>query len=279
MGCCFSCINCLVAPAYSSTVAAVTKKQIADSPELLATPLNKVSVMTSHNSYIHTLQIGSVSSTKGLEIALAKGVRCIELDLFREPGRPADVFVAHGREGAEGQNTLVTTKMPLTEALDFLAATAFAKTSDPLFITLQVNCHKEEAACDIIAYLFEVYFGSRLYKGKIKASTLLSDLVGKVILIHGGGVVGEKMLALVNQEWGVEFQNAPYTIGFNDLAIGSSAVRLYPTGYSSDVLSANFDPMPMLNEGATFVALNVCTEDAHMVVYENYFRECSFVKH
>ena len=279
MGCCFSFINCLVAPAYSSTVVVATKKQIADSPELLATPLNKVSIMTSHNTYIHTLQIGSVSSTKGLEIALAKGARCIELDLFREPGRPADVFVAHGREAPEGQNTLVTTKMPLAEALDFLAATAFAKTSDPLFIALEVNCHKEEAACDTIAYLFEVYFGSKLYKGKINPSTLLSDLVGKVILIHGGGDVGEKMLALMNQEWGAEFQNAPYTIGFNDLAIGSSAVRLYPTGYSSDVVSANFDPMPMLNEGATFVAMNMCTEDEHMVAYENYFRECSFMKH
>ncbi len=234
--------------------------------------------MTSHNTYIHTLQIGSVSSTRGIEIALAKGARCIELDLFREEDNPTSVFVAHGQE-KDGKNLLGTTKMPLADALDYISTYAFSKTSDPLFIALEINCHKDENSCNTIAYLMEEYLGNRLFKGKLDPGILLKDLVGKVILIHGGGVVGEKLNNIVNGEWGVALQNAPCVIDPSQLAFGSSVVRVYPVGFESDVLSANYDPLPMLEKGATFVAMNVCTNDYQLQVYENYFRNSSFIAH
>ena len=233
--------------------------------------------MTSHNTYIHTLQIGSVSSIKGIEIALAKGTRCIELDLFREEDNHNSIFIAHGQE--KTPDLIVTSKMPLADALEFIANNAFSKTSDPLFIALEINCHKEVDSCNTIAYLFEQYLGSRLYKGKLDPNVLLKDLIGKVILIHGGGVVGDKLNNLVNGEWGAALQNAPYTIGFDQLAIGSSVVRVYPVGYESDVLSSNYDPLPMLEKGATFVAMNMCTNDYQLQVYENYFKNSSFIAH
>lgn len=238
-------------------------------------PLNKVRVMSSHNSYIHTLQIGSVSSTKGLEIALGKGARCIELDLFREEANPAEVFVAHGQE--KTPDLLVTTKMPLAVALDYIANNAFSKTTDPLFIALEINCHKSEVSCNTIAYLLEQYLGSRLYKGKLDPGVTLGSLIGKVIVIHGGGVVGEKLNTLVNGEWGAALQNAPCTIDPSQLAFGSSVVRVYPVGLESDVLSSNYDPLPMLGKGATFVAMNMCTQDASLLKYENYFKNSSFI--
>jgi hypothetical protein len=231
--------------------------------------------MSSHNSYIHTLQIGSVSSTKGLEIALAKGARCLELDLFREEANPAIVFVAHGQE--KTPDLLVTTKMPLAEAFEYIANNAFIKTSDPLFIALEINCHKSEAACNSIAYLIEQYFGNRLYKEKLDPGVQLRNLIGKVIFIHGGGAVGDRLNGLVNGEWGAALQNAPCTIDPSQLAFGSSVVRIYPVGLESDVLSSNYDPLPMLEKGATFVAMNVCTQDYQLQVYENHFKSSSFV--
>jgi hypothetical protein len=280
MGCVFSCTDCLASqcPCYSGLASLPntnTKTQIADNPELLNKQLNQVRVMTSHNSYIHTLQIGSESSTKGIEIALSKGARCIELDLFREEATPAEVFVAHGQE--KTPDLIVTTKMPLAEALDYIANNAFTKTTDPLFIALEINCHKEEAACNTIAYLFEQYLGNRLYKGALKPNVLLKELVGKVILVLGGGAIGSKLLSIVNGEWGAELQNAPYNIAFDQLAFGYAAIRVYPTGYASDILSANYDPRPMLEKGATFVAMNMCTQDYNLIQYENYFKNSSFI--
>jgi hypothetical protein len=220
MGCVFSCTDCLASqcPCYSGIPEPQNKTQIADQVDLLNKPLNKVSVMSSHNSYIHTLQIGSVSSTKGLEIALAKGARCLELDLFREEANPADVFVAHGQE--KTPDLLVTTKMPLAEAFEYIADNAFTKTSDPLFIALEINCHKSEAACNSIAYLIEQYFANRLYKEKLDPGVQLRNLIGKVIFIHGGGAVGDRLNGLVNGEWGAALQNAPCTIDPSQLAFG-----------------------------------------------------------
>lgn len=279
MGCIFSCTDYLVSQCscYSPGIPENQKTQIADQPDLLNKPLNKVSVMSSHNTYIHTLQIGSVSSTKGIEIALQKGARCIELDLFREEDNPASVFVAHGQE--KTPDLLVTTKMPLADALDYISKNAFSKTSDPLFIALEINCHKDEVACNTIAYLLEEYLGNILYKGKLDPAVLLKDLIGKAILIHGGGVIGNKLNNIVNGEWGVALQNAPCTIDPNQLAFGSSAVRVYPVGYASDVLSANYDPLPMLEKGATFVAMNMCTNDYNIQIYENYFKNSSYIAH
>jgi len=278
MGCIFSCTDCLASqcPCYSGIPEYQNKTQIADQPELLNKSLNKVSVMTSHNTYIHTLQVGSVSSTRGIEIALAKGARCIELDLFREENKPETVFIAHGQE-KEGKNLLGTTKLPLQDALEYISLHAFNKTSDPLFIALEVNCARNETSCNTIAYLFEQYLATRLYKGKLDPGVLLKDLVGKVILIHGGGVVGERLNNLVNEEWGAALQNAPCAIDPSQLAFGSSAVRVYPVGFESDVLSSNYDPLPMLTKGATFVAMNVCTQDQYLQVYENYFKKSSFI--
>jgi hypothetical protein len=274
MGCLFSCIDCCVQPFYRNNQQLRPKTPIANSPALLNTPLNKVSILSSHNSFLHTLQVASVSSTRGIDIALKKGARCIELDLFREEGKPTEIYVAHGQE--KTPDIIGTTKMPLQDALEFIAANAFATTYDPLFIALQINCHREQAACDTIAYMLRTYFGDRLYKGRINPNILLKDLVGKIVLIHSGGM-GDELLGTVNEEWGSTFQNAPYTIGVDSLAIGSSAVRIYPTGRSSDILSTNYDAMPMLRAGATFVAMNLCTNDEHLATYEAYFADSSFV--
>lgn len=278
MGVFFSCTDSLASqcPCYSGIPEYQNKTQIIDQPELLDKPLNKISVMSSHNTYIHTLQVGSVSSTRGIEIALAKGTRCIELDIFRDISKPTDVFVAHGQE-KEGKNLLGTTKMQLAIALEYIANNAFSKTSDPLFIALEINCARNEISCNTIAYLCEEYLGTRLYKSKLLANVLLRDLVGKVILIHGGGVTGDKLINLVNGEWGATLQNAPFVIDPNQLAFGSSVVRVYPVGIESDILSANYDPLPMLTKGATFVAMNVCTQDQYQQEYEKYFKNSSFI--
>lgn len=275
MGCVFSCTDCLASlcPCYSGNEKPNARTQIADNPELLNKQLNQVRVMSSHNSYIHTLQIGSESSIKGIEIALNKGARCLELDLFRDEST-GEIFVAHGQE--KTPDLIVTTKMPLAEALDFIANNAFVNTSDPLFIALEINCHREEAACDRIAYLLEQYFGERLYKGLIKPNVLLSELVAKIVLIQGGAA-GNRLLSVVNGEWGSELQNAACTINPSQLAFGSAAIRIYPTGFESDIISANYDPLPMLEKGATFVAMNMCMNDYNMQVYENYFKTSSFI--
>ena len=278
MGICFSCLDktlVQVVPQFSPAVAVNRKKRIIpleDQPHLLDLSLCEMSIMSSHNSYIRTLQHLGESSTEALQIALDYGARMLELDVYRDR---EGVFVAHGKE--ETPNDIITTtKLRLGTALEFISHAAFAQNNDPLFLALELLVHNEESACDQIAELLTIHLGSRLYNGVLTGETKMRDLIGKVVLFSGGGAVG-RLESMIHTKWSNIFQNVSSNISPDLLHGEGTCIRVYPAGNVQGALSLNFDPVPYLLYGATFVALNVCMADAHMAMYTAWFEQSSFM--
>jgi hypothetical protein len=168
--------------------------------------------------------------------------------------------------------------LPLDEALAFLAKNAFTENSEPLFLALELNVHAEPAACDAIAASLRLHFGGRLYTEPLRPDTPLRQLVGRVVVMTGGGVGSDALRsALANADWNHLFLNVPSTVSASALDCSNRVVRVYPEGDIRGALSLNFDPLPYLRQGATFVSLNMCADDEAMKAYMLYFAESSFV--
>jgi hypothetical protein len=279
MECIYTCIEWLTLhlnPLYMHDFHNPFVTPLERQPDLLDLSLNAVSVMTSHNSYIRTFQHGTRATTDGIRMALACGARCLELDVFREVAHPTALFVAHGQEGTP-RDLITTTKLPLRTAFEFLAHHAFERTSDPLFLALELNMHEEPAACNALADELERCFAGRLFKGTVGPATPLRELIGKVVLMSGGGSGScARLNGLLHIRWNPQFENRS-----SDLPIPmryEGCARIYPAGDVRGAFSLNFDARPYLNAGATFVAMNLCTEDANARAYQAYFASSSFIR-
>ena len=279
MGVCFSAVNNVVLPLslYASAGPNTNIIPLADQPHLLDLPLSAVAVMSSHNSYIRTLQHAGESSTNALQIALDRGCRFLELDIYRDPAKPECVFVAHGKEELP-EDILTTTRLPLAEAFRFIASHAFSRTNDPLFIALEINVHNDTVACDAIADLIDHHFGSHLLHDPLTPSVPLRALLNKVVFFSGGGATGLRLPARINSQWSEAFQNIASSTPPSTINGADNCIRVYPEGDIKGALSLNFNPVPYLMRGATFVALNVCTSDTPMDHYATWFAASSFVK-
>jgi len=286
MGNCVSCLKCFTAttaesPLFDDVAFRRTLTPIESNPAFQDARLCDVVIYSSHNSYIRTFQVGSTSSTDALNIALQRGARCLELDVFREPSAQWQVFVAHGQQKPDGNDLLGTSKLPLKDALTFLASNAWTNTSDPLFVALEINVHNNTIACDAIANMIINAFAPEqlLPPGqKITPTTRIQSLCNKVVFISGGGVSPlSKLNNYINAVWSTEFQNTHHMDTQETLRFTQGVVRIYPLGDVKGTLSLNYDPLPFLQKGATFVSMNVCTNDKHMVSYDNYFGNASIL--
>jgi hypothetical protein len=277
MGTCFSFIDKTLvqtAPQFAPETRKTRLISLQDQPHLLDLSLCEVSIMSSHNSYIRTLQHLGESSVTALKTVIELGARCLELDLYRD--KNGSVFVAHGKEETP-DDIITTTKLDLDTALECLKDKAFEHTEDPLFIALELLVHNEEAACDRIAELLTQRFGTRLFTGVLSGETRLRDLIGKVVLFSGGGATG-RLASMIHTQWSDVFQNVSSDTAADTLHGVGTCIRVYPAGNIAGAFSANFNPIPYLMNGATFVALNMCTNDTHMQMYKSWFTQSSFVK-
>lgn len=277
MGCFFSCVDDVataIVPVYKDVPLRRPLKPLEEQPELLDLPLSAVSVMASHNTYIRTLQHMSESTVDGIRIALNLGCRCLELDVYRDG---VDVFVAHGKE-EKPHDIITTTRLPLADALQYIGKNAWAHTTDPLFLALELNVHSEAEASNTIARELLAAFGNRLYTGPLDWSVRLRDLVGRIVLMCGGGAGGSLLPLLMNVSWNAVFQNIPSVANPASLNGSGTAIRVYPAGDFRGALSLNFDPTPFLQNGATFCALNVCCDDDAMREALTWYATSSFVR-
>jgi hypothetical protein len=280
MGACFSCIDSTLVrtvPQFDDRYKsrAETLLPLESMPHLLDLKLCEVSVMSSHNSYIRTLQHLGESSNEALQLVLDCGARCLELDIYRDK---TGVFVAHGKEETP-DDVITTTKLRLDSALKYLSENAFKRHNDPLFLALELLVHNEESACNQIADLLERYFGDRLFrtKGDDIANVRLRDLLGKVVLFSGGGAKG-RLESIIHTQWSETFQNVSSETEPKSLRGADTCIRVYPAGTVASALSLNYNPIPFLINGATFVSMNMCMADSYMDLYTTWFARSRFVK-
>jgi len=255
------------------------KLSISKNKELLETKLSDISIMTSHNSYIQTTQNFSIASIDAIDIVLKSGARFIELDIFRDLFS-GDLFVAHGKELIL-IDIIVTTRLDLEDVFKFLEKNAFKNTDDPLFISFEFNIHNDKIACNKIINLIEKYFKSRLYRSKISGETLMCDLIDKIILFSGKKNLG-KLSNLINIMWNDEndknniFYNKSSDI--NPLHINHKNTRVYSAVNLYSIISGNYDPIPFLKNGVSFVAMNMCMNDNNLKKYIKWYGDYSFKK-
>lgn len=273
MGC---CLSTSIIPLFADIGPNMQLISLEDQSHLLDLSLHDVAIMSSHNSYIRTLQHIGESSIDALKIVLDRGARCIELDVYRDLVTNK-IFVAHGKEKLPC-DIITTTKLPFDDAMKFIIQYAFLRTNDPLFIALEMNVHNERIPCDTIADIIEDSVRDRLYRGVLSDSTVLRNLLGKVILMNGGGVNSERLSHIMHVQWNSIFQNVASNVIPDTLNGKGTCIRVYPEGDLHGALSMNFDPLPFLKAGATFVALNMCTHDEHMRTYAEWFSKSSIIK-
>ena len=107
------------------------------------------------------------------------------------------------------------------------------------------------------------------------------NLVGKIVLFSGTGIGSSKLEKLIHVKWNSIFKNLPSSqpIQFPNTNNEkfSGCVRIYPDSYSQGLMSLNYDPIPFLHAGASFVSLNISTDDQHFREYENIFATSSFI--
>ncbi|TAQ86825.1 hypothetical protein B7494_g4860 [Chlorociboria aeruginascens] len=98
-------------------------------------PLHEYYVSSSHNTYLLGRQVAGRSSVEAYISALNKGCRCVEVDCWNGSDGPV---VVHGRT--------LTTQVSFADVMSTISKYAFAKSSFPLWISLEVHCDAEQQA-------------------------------------------------------------------------------------------------------------------------------------
>ena len=171
--------------------------------EILEKTLKEFYIAASHNTYLPCYQNIDIANKLAIRNALLLGSRVIELDLFINK-KNSEPIVLHGSEGKTIKSDIYTTSaINFEEACIEINNTAFKKTTDPLIITLELNTHKNIDTNNKIAFILKKIFGDKLLKQdktRLIGDYKLKELIGKVIILSGGGVSGE-LENVINNTW------------------------------------------------------------------------------
>jgi hypothetical protein len=246
-------------------------------PEMLDKKLEEFYVATSHNTYLPSLQVASISSVKAIENALKMGARCIELDVFS--GKNNEPIILHGGENFKNIIDIhLTSSIKFKDAILKIAEKGFEDTDDPLFICIENNTNKNLITNDLMADILSTYVGSKLLTGfKDISQMTIRELLGKIVIITGSGNTGSKFMSLVNSSvYSVWFGNYPSTCEADTITPGGVA-RVYPDSDARGVISLNYNSDRFFNGNPTFIAMNYQTSDKNLNAYLKRFEKCSII--
>ena len=251
--------------------------------EILEHTLKEFRIASSHNTYIPCNQNMDISSKLSIRNALILGCRVIELDLFVNESDNNPVIV-HGVEGSTvGKDIYTTTILNFREVCNEINNYAFKKTNDPLILTLELNTHKNEVVNTNTANILREIFGERLLaKDETKSigDYKLSELMGKVIILSGGGSSGELNNVINNTWYDDKLQNISSNTEITDEIINfnkTGITRVYPAGDVRGHFSGNYDPKKFWDAGCQIVAMNYQTNDTGMIDNNSMFKNSSFI--
>jgi hypothetical protein len=139
-------------------------------------PLRELCIKASYNSACS----GAYMSLDALKYLLSRGGRFLDFELYY---MNQTVVVAYSDDGVTilSKNTL-----PLTDVFDCIIANGFSAPSpnlgDPLFVQLRIRTTDPEAYTEIANTVAD-HLAMRLYKGSVDSNTMISAIMGKVILV------------------------------------------------------------------------------------------------
>jgi hypothetical protein len=244
-------------------------KEIKDNEKILDLPLYSIMINSSHNTYLGGLQNLSITSFDSVKFAIDAGARVIELDINKFNGKPV---IAHGNS-----DVISTTYMGLDTMLSQI--NDYYKSSDPLFITVEIPDINNTKINEQIISIFKNVFGNRLLlpQKDVDYTTIpLRKFLNKIILL--GVTDKEGLLNEIIHTSG----NFIYLADDNPNLLKNSEynaqfVRVYPSVTLGGVFSANFDPVPFREKYINTIALNFQTRDKYLFDNLKFFKEYSFI--
>jgi|UniRef100_A0A7S4LBY0 hypothetical protein len=245
-------------------------------PDWLDKPVKDFEVICSHNSYLHGLQIMAGASTDGLKLALDKGARCIELDVYAKHlhAEEWEPMVTHGSV-MKGYHVKVTGSVSFDDCLKFIADNGWKDTDDPLFLMIENVTDSAAETGNRMTEIVKKHIPEHRLMPHCSniENTPLKDLLGKLIIVNGRDSGGSW-----SDFWTITAEGDMQNLNANE---GPDAVdknricRIYPAADAGGFLSKNKDPTPFLGK-TTFLAMNMQTDDDGLVTYLKHFGDCSF---
>lgn len=242
-------------------------KEIKYRYDLMDYPLCEFMINSSHNSYLNSIQHLSIASTNGIKFALEAGARCIELDIHEINNMPV---VAHG-----DAKHLTTTYIKLEKAIDCILENGF-KTSDPLFICIEIPNLNQNNINKQIKDLFIKKFGDKLYVPSTNYEYLpIKNFISKVVLI--GEIDNEYILSNVITPYDSNNNNSDKSIISNQNNNFTRLTRVYPYPNFWTVLSYNIDFNLCKNSKNNMICMNFQGRDKSLFDNLTFFKKYSFI--
>ena len=147
------------------------------SPKKSNLPLREYYIKASYN----TALTGNYINTDMVKYVLSRGCRFLDFEVYSIDNIPYVSYSTDPTFYTQTENTVL-----LTDILTTISQSGFMAPSpnpqDPLFLQFRIKTTNSDLYSQI-AMSLEKNLGSRLYSGQVNGSTLLSNLLGKIIII------------------------------------------------------------------------------------------------
>lgn len=141
-------------------------------------PIRQYCIKSSYNTALS----GNYVSVDAIKYVLSRGCRFIDFEIFLIDDEAQVAYTD------DPTFTTVTTKnyISLNEALKHVAIHGFSSPSpnmrDPLFIQFRIKS-KNPKIFNLVGMAVDNYLSTKLHRGKVTGNTILSELMGKAVLI------------------------------------------------------------------------------------------------
>lgn len=149
--------------------------------------LKELCIKSSYNSAYS----GAYMNLDVVKYLLSRGVRLLDFEVYY---MNQTVVVAYSDDGT---TVLSKNTLPLSEVFDCILANGFSAPSpnlgDPLFVQLRIRTNDPEGYTEIANVVAE-HLSARLYKGSVDSNTMISKIMGKIVLVVDAQVSGDYAL-------------------------------------------------------------------------------------